>query len=86
MLTLGFSHPVNVEETDTIKIEVKDALHFNILGIDKQEVGQFAAEVRSKRRRNPTRARASVMWASMSSARKAKPVQANNRREKHNGQ
>ena len=53
VLTLGFSHPVNVEETDTIQIEVKDALHFSILGINKQEVGQFAAEVRSKRPPEP---------------------------------
>ena len=53
VLTLGFSHPVEVEETDTIKIELKDALHFSIVGIDKQEVGQFAAEVRSKRPPEP---------------------------------
>ena len=53
VLTLGFSHPVEVAETDTIKIEVKDALHFSILGSDKQEVGQFAAEVRSKRPPEP---------------------------------
>ena len=52
-LTLGFSHPVEVAETETIKIEVKDALHFSILGSDKQEVGQFAAEVRSKRPPEP---------------------------------
>ena len=53
VLTLGFSHPVEVEETDTIKIELKDALHFSIVGIDKQEVGQFAAEVRGKRPPEP---------------------------------
>ena len=53
VLTLGFSHPVEVAETETIKIEVKDALHFSILGSDKQEVGQFAAEVRSKRPPEP---------------------------------
>ena len=52
-LTLGFSHPVEFEDTDTIKIELKDALHFSILGSDKQEVGQFAAEVRSKRPPEP---------------------------------
>ena len=52
-LTLGFSHPVEVKETDTIKIEVKDAMHFSIVGIDKQEVGQFAAEVRGKRPPEP---------------------------------
>ena len=48
-LTLGFSHPVEFEDTDTIKIELKDALHFSITGIDKQEVGQFAADVRGVR-------------------------------------
>ncbi|SRR5699024_5165332 len=53
VLTLGFSHPVNVDETDDIKIEVKDALHFSIVGIDKQAVGQFAAEVRAKRPPEP---------------------------------
>ena len=53
VLTLGFSHPVEVAETETIKIEVKDALPFSILGSDKQEVGQFAAEVRSKRPPEP---------------------------------
>ncbi|MDY5204038.1 MAG: 50S ribosomal protein L6, partial [Gemmiger sp.] len=52
-LTLGFSHPVEFEETDTIKIELKDALHFSIVGIDKQEVGQYAAEVRGKRPPEP---------------------------------
>ena len=53
VLTLGFSHPVEFEETDTIKIELKDALHFSIVGIDKQEVGQYAAEVRGKRPPEP---------------------------------
>ena len=52
-LTLGFSHPVEFEDTDTIKIELKDALHFSIVGIDKQEVGQFAAEVRGVRPPEP---------------------------------
>ena len=52
-LTLGFSHPVEFEDTDTIKIELKDALHFSITGIDKQEVGQFAAEVRGGRPPEP---------------------------------
>ena len=53
VLTLGFSHPVEFEDTDTIKIELKDALHFSITGIDKQEVGQFAAEVRGVRPPEP---------------------------------
>ena len=53
VMSLGFSHPVEFEDTDTIKIELKDALHFSITGIDKQEVGQFAAEVRGVRPPEP---------------------------------
>ena len=43
VMNLGFSHQVIVPETDEIKIE----------GIDKQKVGQFAAEVREKRPPEP---------------------------------
>ena len=53
VLTLGFSHPVEFEETDTLKLEVKDALNFSVVGIDKQAVGQFAAEIRGKRPPEP---------------------------------
>ena len=61
-LTLGFSHPVEFEDTDTIKIELKDALHFSITGIDKQEVGQFAAESAVSARPSRTRARHPLCW------------------------
>ncbi len=52
-LTLGFSHPVIIEETDEIQIDVPDANNLVIRGIDKQKVGQFAAEVREKRPPEP---------------------------------
>ena len=52
-MTLGYSHPVVVSDTDDIKIEVPDPNHIVITGIDKQKVGQFAAEVREKRPPEP---------------------------------
>ena len=52
-LNLGYSHPVIVSETDDIKIDVPNPNTLVISGIDKQKVGQFAAEVRSKRPPEP---------------------------------
>jgi len=49
VMNLGFSHQVTMEETAEIQIEVPDANHIVIKGIDKQKVGQFAADVRAKR-------------------------------------
>ena len=52
-LTLGFSHPVVVSETDTIKLDVPQPNQVVVSGIDKQEVGQFACEIREKRPPEP---------------------------------
>ena len=52
-LNLGFSHPVILEETDIIKIDVPAPNKLVISGIDKQAVGQFAAEIREKRPPEP---------------------------------
>ncbi|MCL2087272.1 MAG: 50S ribosomal protein L6 [Oscillospiraceae bacterium] len=48
-LTVGYSHPVIMSDTDDIKIEVPAPNKIIITGIDKQKVGQFAAQVRGKR-------------------------------------
>ena len=53
VMNLGFSHQVIMSETDDIKIEVPDPNKIKIIGIDKQKVGQFAAEVREKRPPEP---------------------------------
>ena len=53
VLNIGFSHPVIMSETDDIQVEVPDANHVIVKGIDKQKVGQFAAEVRGKRPPEP---------------------------------
>ena len=53
VMNLGFSHQIVVEETDGITIDVPNPNAIVISGIDKQKVGQFAAEVRSKRPPEP---------------------------------
>lgn len=52
-LSLGFSHPVIIEETDAIKLDVPQPNKIVVSGIDKQAVGQFAAEIREKRPPEP---------------------------------
>lgn len=53
VLTIGYSHPVEVEEIDGITIEVTNPNHIVVSGCDKQKVGQFAAELREKRPPEP---------------------------------
>ena len=53
VLNIGYSHQVIVPETEDIQIEVPGPNQIVIKGIDKQKVGQFAAEVRSKRPPEP---------------------------------
>ena len=53
VLNIGYSHQVIVPETEDIQIEVPNPNQIIIKGIDKQKVGQFAAEVRGKRPPEP---------------------------------
>lgn len=53
VLTVGYSHQVTMPEIDGISIEVPNPNKIIISGIDKQKVGQFAAEVREKRPPEP---------------------------------
>ena len=53
VMRLGFSHEVIVDEIPGITIEVPGPNKIIIHGIDKQVVGQFAAEVRGKRPPEP---------------------------------
>lgn len=53
VLNVGYSHPVTMEETDGITVEVPSPNKIVVNGIDKQKVGQFAANVRGKRPPEP---------------------------------
>ncbi|TYZ23032.1 50S ribosomal protein L6 [Selenomonas ruminis] len=52
-LSLGFSHPVVVEPPQGIKFECPSANAITVSGIDKEVVGQIAAEIRSFREPEP---------------------------------
>ena len=53
VLTLGYSHPVEIEEMDGITLEVPNPNTIVVKGIDKQLVGQVAANIREKRQPEP---------------------------------
>ncbi len=50
VLNVGYSHPVEIEETADISIDVPAQNKIVIRGINKQKVGQFAADVRNVRK------------------------------------
>ncbi len=52
-LTLGFSHPVAHKMPEGVKVETPTQTEIIIKGIDKQKVGQVAAEVRAYRSPEP---------------------------------
>ena len=52
-MNLGFSHQVIVDEIPGITLDVPSANKIIVSGIDKQMVGQFAAEIREKRPPEP---------------------------------
>ncbi len=52
-INLGYSHPVIIEETDLVKFDVPQPNKIVVSSIDKQAVGQFAAEIREKRPPEP---------------------------------
>lgn len=51
-LALGYSHPVEMEDPEGLESKV-DGNKIIISGIDKEKVGQYAAEIRDKRRPEP---------------------------------
>jgi large subunit ribosomal protein L6 len=52
-LNVGFSHEVNIDVPEGITVEVPDNTTINVSGIDKQIVGQFAANVRAVKKPEP---------------------------------
>ena len=52
VLSLGYSHPVEMEDPEGITTTV-DGNRITVAGINKEQVGQFAADIRSKREPEP---------------------------------
>ena len=53
VLNVGYSHQIEVEDTADVETEVPNANTVIVKGIDKQKVGQFAADIRAKRPPEP---------------------------------
>ena len=53
VLSLGYSHPVEMVDPEGIEAVVEGQNKIIVKGIDKEKVGQYAAEIRSKRRPEP---------------------------------
>ena len=52
-LNLGYSHPVEMEDPEGVETVVEGTNVIFVRGIDKEKVGQYAAEIRDKRRPEP---------------------------------
>ena len=52
-LNLGYSHPVEMTDPEGVESVVEGQNIIIVKGIDKEKVGQFAAEIRDKRRPEP---------------------------------
>ncbi len=53
VINVGYSHPVEVFETDSIKLDVEGTTIIKVTGVSKQAVGQFAANIRDIRPPEP---------------------------------
>ncbi|MCI9485680.1 MAG: 50S ribosomal protein L6 [Lachnospiraceae bacterium] len=53
VLSLGYSHPVEMEDPEGLESAVEGQNKIIVKGIDKEKVGQYAAEIRDKRRPEP---------------------------------
>lgn len=53
VLSLGYSHPVEMEDPEGLESVVEGQNKIIVKGIDKEKVGQYAAEIRDKRRPEP---------------------------------
>jgi large subunit ribosomal protein L6 len=52
-LSVGYSHPVSVKAPDGIEFEVPQPTEVVVRGIDKQQVGEIAAQIRRTRPPEP---------------------------------
>lgn len=52
-LSLGYSHPVEMEDPEGLETVLEGQNIIRVIGIDKEKVGQYAAEIRDKRRPEP---------------------------------
>ena len=69
-LSLGYSHPIEIDPPSGITFEVENPTRLAVVGIDKELVGQIAAKVRSTRKPEPYKGKG-VRYAGEKIRRKA---------------
>ena len=69
-LNLGYSHPIEIEPPDGISFELENPTRLAVVGIDKELVGQIAAQVRATRKPEPYKGKG-VRYAGEQVRRKA---------------
>jgi large subunit ribosomal protein L6 len=69
-LNLGYSHPIEIDPPDGISFELESPTRLAVVGIDKELVGQVAAQVRSTRKPEPYKGKG-VRYAGEQVRRKA---------------
>jgi large subunit ribosomal protein L6 len=69
-LNLGYSHPIEIDPPEGISFEVENPTRLAVVGIDKELVGQIAAQVRSTRKPEPYKGKG-VRYAGEQIRRKA---------------
>ncbi|MFL5673738.1 MAG: 50S ribosomal protein L6 [Chloroflexota bacterium] len=69
-LNLGYSHPVEIDPPSGISFELENPVRLAVVGIDKELVGQIAAQVRSTRKPEPYKGKG-VRYAGEQIRRKA---------------
>ncbi|THA24982.1 50S ribosomal protein L6 [Streptomyces sp. RKND-216] len=55
--SLGYSHPILIEAPEGISFKVESPTKFSVEGIDKQKVGEVAANIRKLRKPDPYKAK-----------------------------
>jgi large subunit ribosomal protein L6 len=69
-LSLGYSHPIEIEPPTGISFELENPTHLAVVGIDKELVGQVAARIRATRKPEPYKGKG-VRYAGEQVRRKA---------------
>ncbi|MBA2700480.1 MAG: 50S ribosomal protein L6 [Chloroflexi bacterium] len=69
-LNLGYSHPIEIDPPEGISFEVENPTRLAVVGIDKELVGQLAAQIRSTRKPEPYKGKG-VRYAGEQVRRKA---------------
>src|SRR6187200_437652 len=69
-VTDGYSHPVEIDPPDGISFELENPTRLTVVGIDKELVGQIAAQVRATRKPEPYKGKG-VRYAGEKVRRKA---------------